>query len=130
MFPYRLAAIDIDETLIGPDHKISRDNRRAVKRLPGRLGCRVVLASGRRHANMLPYCDELGLDDFVVSSQGARVEHARTGEILPPRLARVGRLGFAGRRGAGGHGSTVLLWLNDRVVAEQPTSWIGASMSG
>ena len=68
-FPYRLAAVDIDDTLVGPDKRVGAANRAAVQQLRG-CGCRVVLASGRRHANMLPFHRELGLDDYVVSCQG------------------------------------------------------------
>ena len=52
--PYRLAAIDIDDTLTGPDKRVGPANRAAVRRLAA-AGCRVVLASGRRHGNMLRY---------------------------------------------------------------------------
>ena len=121
-FPYTLAAIDIDDTLVGPDKKIGLANRRAVARLRS-LGCRVVLASGRRHANMLPYCNELGLDDFVVSSQGARVEHASNGErihhaTLPSPLgASLVAEGLA-------RGFTVMFWGEAGIFAQAQTSWI------
>ncbi|MDG3003596.1 Cof-type HAD-IIB family hydrolase [Paludisphaera mucosa] len=121
---YALAAIDIDETLIGPDRKVGAANRKAIERLQA-LGCRVVLASGRRHANMLPYYAELGLDDFVVSSQGARVEHATTGKILhraeiePTTAASLVAEGL--RRGF-----SVLLWLEDRVFAQERSRWTAA----
>ncbi|CAA9390374.1 MAG: hypothetical protein AVDCRST_MAG64-1164 [uncultured Phycisphaerae bacterium] len=80
-FPYRLAAIDIDDTLTGPDKRVGPANRAAVRRLAA-AGCRVVLASGRRHANMLPFADLLGLDDFVISAQGALTKHAGTGRVI------------------------------------------------
>lgn len=121
-FPYALAAIDIDDTLVGPDKTIGRENRRAVNRLQA-LGCRVVLASGRRHANMLPFCEELGLDDYVVSSQGARVEHARTGELVHHApLAPADQVALV----AEGHrrGFTVMLWLREGVFAAAHTRWI------
>ena len=50
-FPYRLAAIDIDDTLVGPDKQVSEENRAAINRLQA-AGCRVVLASGREHHSM------------------------------------------------------------------------------
>ncbi|HEX8910819.1 MAG TPA: Cof-type HAD-IIB family hydrolase [Humisphaera sp.] len=78
---YRLAAIDIDDTLTGPDKAIGARNRAAVAALR-RAGCRVVLASGRRHGNMLRYAKELGLDDFVISAQGAMVKHSVTGQSI------------------------------------------------
>jgi Cof subfamily protein (haloacid dehalogenase superfamily) len=79
--PFRLAAIDIDDTLVGCDKRISAGNRAAVERLTA-AGCRVVLASGREHSSMRAFHDALGLDDFLVSSQGALVEHPLTGHRL------------------------------------------------
>lgn len=122
-FEYLLAAIDIDETLIGPDRKIGRANREAIAGLQAR-GCRVVLASGRRHGNMLPYCADLGVDDFVISSQGARVQHASTGKVLhraelePATAAALTVEGLS-------RGFSVLLWVGDQVFAQSPSEWVG-----
>lgn len=121
-FDFSLAAIDIDETLIGPDGKIGRDNGEAVAALQAR-GCRVVLASGRRHANMLPFCASLGLDDFVISSQGARVEHASAGQIL--HRAELDATTAAALAVEGlSRGFAVMLWLEHRVVAQAPSEWV------
>ena len=46
-FFYRLAAVDIDDTLVGQDKCISEPNRKAVQALR-KLNCEVILASGRR----------------------------------------------------------------------------------
>jgi Cof subfamily protein (haloacid dehalogenase superfamily) len=121
-FPYRLAAIDIDDTLVGPDKQIGPANRAAVEQLRG-LGCRVVLASGRRHDNMLPFHRELGLDDFVVSCQGAVARHPATGEVLHQALLPVSD---AGEVVAEGHerGLTVMYWSADGVFARQRSKWI------
>jgi len=122
LFPYALAAIDIDDTLVGPDKRIGPANRRAVARLQER-GCRVVLASGRRHLNMLPYCEELGLDDFVVSSQGARVEHARTGEVIHRASVAPGEVLALVEEGLR-RGFHVMLWLAEGVYADAHAEWV------
>lgn len=80
-FPYHLAAIDIDDTLAGPDKVIGDANRAAVERLRA-AGVRVVLASGRRHGNMLRYAGQLGIDDYVISAQGAMTRHSSRGDVL------------------------------------------------
>ena len=80
-FPYRLAAIDIDGTLLGPDSQMSAENMEAVGRLRER-SVRVVLASGRRHENMVRFYQRLGLDEPLVSCQGALVKNENTGRIL------------------------------------------------
>jgi hypothetical protein len=79
--PFRLAAIDIDGTLLGPDSQLSGANIDAVAKLQA-LGIRVILASGRRHENMLRFHHLLRLEGPVVSCQGALVKIAETGEIL------------------------------------------------
>ena len=78
---HRLAAIDIDDTLVGPDGVISAANADAIGRLVAG-GTQVVLASGRSHANMLPFHRALGLPDGpVISAQGAVVQDSATGAV-------------------------------------------------
>ena len=77
---YRLAAIDIDDTLLGPDGEISAANAAAIAALR-RRGVRVLLASGRNHESMLRFHRELGLGDVpLVSNHGAVVREAE-GEV-------------------------------------------------
>jgi len=78
---YRLAAIDIDGTLLGPDSKVSAANIAAVAKLLEH-GIRVVLASGRRHENILNFHRLLNLEGPIVSCQGALVKVAETNRIL------------------------------------------------
>ena len=121
-FPYKLAAIDIDQTLVGPNKLIGRANLLAVERLLG-LGCRVVLASGRRHDNMLPYHRQLGLDGYVVSTQGAVARHSTQSHVLheacinPRDVAELINVGL--RRDF-----TVMHWSRRGVVANDHTKWI------
>jgi Cof subfamily protein (haloacid dehalogenase superfamily) len=78
---FLLAAVDIDDTLVGPDGVISAANAAAVRRLLD-AGARVVLASGRSHTNMLPFHRALELPAGpVVSSQGAVVQDSATGAV-------------------------------------------------
>jgi Cof subfamily protein (haloacid dehalogenase superfamily) len=121
-FPYRLAAIDIDDTLVGPDKQVSQENRAAIGRLQA-AGCRVVLASGREHHSMAIYQERLGLDDFVVANQGALVVHPTDGRQLwrrpvPPVLAT--RLLARGRA----EGFDVLLATDEGFVASPDSPWI------
>ena len=90
-FPYRLAATDLDGTLLGPKKEISQANIAAVADLQKR-GTRVVVASGRRHQNSLRYYRQLGFDGFMISCAGALVKNPDTGEtlrevLLPAELA-------------------------------------------
>ena len=78
---FALAAIDIDDTLVGHDGVISAANADAIARLRA-MGTRVVLASGRSHANMLPFHRALGLPRGpIISAQGAVVQDSETGAV-------------------------------------------------
>lgn len=121
-FRYRLAAIDIDDTLVGPDKQVSRENREAITRLRD-AGCRVVLASGREHHSMQVYQQRLGLDDFVVSSQGALVVHPPSGRQLwrrPVDPALAATLLARGRA----EGFDVLLATDAGFVAAPTSPWV------
>lgn len=122
VFPYQLAAIDIDDTLVGRDKQISPENRAAVQSLQA-LGCRIILATGRRHANALSNARRLGLEDFVVSTQGARAEHTGTGEVIHAATLSPGDAEALIRDGIA-RGFTILLWLKDGIVAQGADRWI------
>lgn len=78
---FALAAVDIDDTLVGPDGVVSAANVAALQRLAA-AGTRVVLASGRSYANMLPFHRMLGLPPGpIISSQGAVVQDSETGAV-------------------------------------------------
>ncbi len=83
----RLAAIDLDGTLLGPDSKISAENRSAVGQLAA-AGLEVVLASGRHYRSMLPYARQLPEVKWIVSSQGAEVGRADRSQILARNFLR------------------------------------------
>ena len=121
-FRYRLAAIDIDDTLVGPDKQVSAENRAAIDRLQA-AGCRVVLASGREHHSMAIYQTRLGLDDFVVANQGALVVHPSSGHQIwrRPVAAELATELLARGRAAG---FDVLLATDEGFVAGAESRWI------
>ena len=78
---FALAPVDIDDTLVGPDGVISTENAAALARLVAD-GSHVVLASGRSHANMLPFHRALGLPRGpIISAGGAVVQDSDTGAV-------------------------------------------------
>jgi len=80
MLPYRLAAIDLDGTLLGPDHRISPRNACAVRALKDH-GVTCVIASGRMHQATVRFAEELGIDGPLISYNGAMVRDIRTREV-------------------------------------------------
>jgi len=69
---YKLLALDIDGTLLNSKSELTERTRSAIF-LAKERGVKVVLATGRRLANTLPFVRDLGLDDFVVVHNGAVV---------------------------------------------------------
>jgi Cof subfamily protein (haloacid dehalogenase superfamily) len=83
--PYRLAAIDLDGTLLGPNKQIGPENLAAVQRLQ-RAGVQVIVASGRRHQNSIRFQRQLGLHGPIIACQGGLIRHGETGEIIEAHL--------------------------------------------
>lgn len=77
----KLAAVDLDGTLLGPDGQISPENLRAVQRLQG-AGVQVVLASGRHFISMQKYTNALPEMKWVISCQGGDVSSAQRDLVL------------------------------------------------
>lgn len=91
-FPYRLAAIDLDGTLLGPDKLISDENAAAVRRL-NENGARVIIASGRRHQNSIRFQRQLQLSGPIIACQGGLIRDGESGNVieahfLPQTVAR------------------------------------------
>ncbi|MGA7439092.1 MAG: sugar-phosphatase [Luteibacter sp.] len=80
--PIELIAIDMDGTLLSPNHLISSRVRDAIGMARAR-GVRVVLASGRPVSGLLHYLAELGIqgsNDYCIAFNGAVVQNIGTGE--------------------------------------------------
>ena len=119
---FALAAIDIDDTLLGPDGRVGAENAAAIAELR-RRGMTVVLASGRSHRNMRRYHDELSLGDGpIVSAQGAIVRPAAGGEpwlvqkIDPALVERATRDGI-------GQGFAVQHYREDDILVQGRSRW-------
>jgi len=81
---YKLIALDMDGTLLGPDHQISPANRAAIEAAKAR-GIKVVLASGRPLEGLAPHLNTLGLtgnDDYALCYNGALIQRVGTGEVV------------------------------------------------
>ncbi|HSY17003.1 MAG TPA: Cof-type HAD-IIB family hydrolase [Candidatus Acidoferrales bacterium] len=85
---FKLAAIDLDGTLLGPAHDISAANIRAVQRLQAG-GTQVVLASGRHYNSMLKYAQALPGVQWIVSCQGGEVSDVTRSTILGRKFMPV-----------------------------------------
>ncbi|MBW3625474.1 MAG: Cof-type HAD-IIB family hydrolase [Armatimonadetes bacterium] len=119
--PYRLAAVDLDDTLLGPDHRISPRNAAAVRTLLD-AGVEVVIASGRMHASTTAFAEELGLNGPILSYNGAMVKVPASGEIyhhvpVPADLASE-IVAFAEERDL-----PLNYYLDDQLRVKRHTDW-------
>ena len=78
--PCRLAAFDLDGTLLNSEHTLSPKNREALRALAAN-DILVVLISGRMHRSIQPISDQIGLANPIISYNGGMVRHATTGEV-------------------------------------------------
>jgi len=69
---YELIAIDLDDTLIGPELLISRRNQTAIRHARD-LGVKIVIATGRTFTTTLPFIEKLGIHTPAICYQGAEV---------------------------------------------------------
>lgn len=77
----RLAAIDLDGTLLSADLSISTANRAAIEKLQ-RAGIEVVLTSGRHYASMKRFIDQLPGMHWMISAQGGEVSSVDRTRVL------------------------------------------------
>jgi Cof subfamily protein (haloacid dehalogenase superfamily) len=121
MFPYRLAAIDIDDTLVGEDKIVSEANKTAIAELR-RRGVHVMLASGRSHENILTYHKQLDLHGHIVSAQGALTRHAESGEVLDEGLLKPQDAIEAIALGQA-HDLTIFAYVRGRIYSDRLGEW-------
>jgi Cof subfamily protein (haloacid dehalogenase superfamily) len=77
---YKLLALDLDGTILGPALDIKPEVARAITAAQAR-GVRVTLATGRMFGSTVPYARQLDIHDPLICYQGALIRDPITGEI-------------------------------------------------
>jgi Cof subfamily protein (haloacid dehalogenase superfamily) len=78
---YKMLVIDMDDTLLTDDHKISEENKEMLLKAQEK-GVYVILASGRPTPAMTAYAKELQMDSYMISYNGAVVTDLKEDKIL------------------------------------------------
>lgn len=81
---YKMLVLDMDDTLLTDDHKISDLNKKVLLEAQAK-GVYVVLASGRPTSAMTAYANELELhlnDSYIISFNGAIISRAKDEAVL------------------------------------------------
>jgi len=122
-FPYQLAAVDLDGTLLGPDKTISEQNAAAVRRL-NENGAQVIIASGRRHQNSIRFQRQLQLTGPIIACQGGLIRDGESGNVIEahflPQTAAREIVGEAEQNGV----QAIYYHLDHLYVPEQNNRWI------
>ncbi|MBS4021823.1 MAG: HAD family phosphatase [Dethiobacter sp.] len=78
---FKLLALDLDDTLLNEEFKISEQNRAAIRRAAGH-GALITLATGRMFRSALPFARELEIDLPLITYHGALIKTAGEEETL------------------------------------------------
>ena len=79
--PYRLAALDMDGTLLNTDHELTPYTRRVLERCAA-AGKLIVLSTGRCRSELRQYLDALPGIAYVIGENGASIYDPSGGEAL------------------------------------------------
>lgn len=82
---YKLVAIDLDGTLLNNNGEISEENFNEIKKALEK-GIYIVLSSGRVSSSVKGFSDVLGIDDYLISSNGALVYDIKNNENICERF--------------------------------------------
>ena len=82
--PYKMLVLDMDDTLLTDDHKISALNKEMILKAQ-KQGIHVVLASGRPTSAMTVFAKELEMDlnnSYMISFNGGIISSVKDDEVL------------------------------------------------
>lgn len=77
---YKAVVCDLDGTLLNGEHTISKATIDIIKKITD-MGVKFFIATGRHHMDALKFKEMLGLDSYLISSNGARI-HDENNEII------------------------------------------------
>ena len=119
--PCRLAALDLDGTLLNDEHIVTDRTCATLQELSAQ-GVVVVLISGRMHQAILPVSDQIGLENPIVSYNGGMVKHPRTGDVIHhtpiPAADATALVEYGDRKGL-----HLNFCLNDQLFIKEYNQW-------
>jgi Cof subfamily protein (haloacid dehalogenase superfamily) len=77
---YKVVVSDLDGTLLNPQHQISSKTHEVIHQLVAQ-DFRFVVATGRHHVDVDVIRQQIGLNMYLITSNGARV-HGKSGELV------------------------------------------------
>lgn len=83
---YHIVASDLDGTLLSPDHVLSPYTKQTLKALVAK-GIHFVFATGRHHMDVEKIRNNLGINAYMITSNGARVHDEQNNLIYQSDIA-------------------------------------------
>lgn len=77
---YRAVVSDLDGTLLNGEHRLSERSKEVIKKVKD-SGRKIFIATGRHHLDAMKLKKMLGLDSYLISSNGARI-HDEKNEVV------------------------------------------------
>lgn len=78
---YKAVVCDLDGTLLNSHHTISQFTKDIINKIRAK-GVKVFIATGRHYEDARVFKDMLGLDSFMITSNGAKVHNEKNEEII------------------------------------------------
>ena len=69
---YKAVVSDLDGTLLNSEHKFSEKTKNIIKKVKN-TGRKIFIATGRHHLDAFKLKEQLNLDSYLISSNGARI---------------------------------------------------------
>jgi Cof subfamily protein (haloacid dehalogenase superfamily) len=82
--PYRLIAVDLDDTLLTDDLKVTETTRHAMAEAVAR-GVHLTIATGRMYASAKQIAEQVGLNVPIITYQGSIIKNLQDGRVLYER---------------------------------------------
>lgn len=84
---YKAVICDLDGTLLNSNHKISEYTQGIIREVT-KKGIKFYIATGRHHLDATTFKEMLGLDSFLISSNGAKVHDSNNREVFSVTIPR------------------------------------------
>lgn len=78
---YKLICIDMDGTLLNSKNEISEFNKEMIKNAMNK-GVVVAITTGRLHMSALVHSELLGIETYVISSNGCYIKNIKSDEVI------------------------------------------------
>jgi len=120
---YKLVAIDLDDTLLSDDLKISSQTIMAIQEAV-KKGVTVTLATGRMYKSAVKYAKEIDLNVPIITYQGAYIKNIGDGEVLYERKlsyeASIDIISKLKERGK----KNIQVYLDDELYADKENTYV------